>query len=72
MLIVCYLEELSLLVEAHKGKLAVHLNVRPPGGIFIRHCERALNVPDRRISLWFDSLDIYMRFCSPFALLFVK
>lgn len=47
MLIVCYLEGLCLLVETHKGELAVCLDVRPPGGIFIRQYERASNMPDR-------------------------
>lgn len=40
MLIVRYLEGLCLLVDAHKGELTVHLNVRPPEGIFIRQNER--------------------------------
>lgn len=40
MLIMQYLEGLCSLVEAHRGEVTGHINVRPPEGIFIKQNER--------------------------------
>ena len=72
MLIKSYLEGLSLVVEPHKGELTVCLDVQLPGGLFIRQYERVSCMPDRWVFQWLDSLDICMRICSPFALLFIE